>query len=222
MIYPFGRSSALRLARWASSGPETNFFRYFPKTFPAGGPPKDLFLVNARTLRKEFRALQSQNHPDILQGASSFSENQGIDEASSHINRAYSMVKNPYLRAAHIIEILHPEHFDISKDETSKELIQKLKADSALDSFNYEHLLMTVLEAHESLEMATKESDLEALQDENNTRIEESENKIADLLKSSQIEWSCVIAEAIKLKYWANIDNGIREWEQGKPVLLTH
>lgn len=141
---------------------------------------------------------------------------------SSHINKAYSVVKSPYLRAAHIIELLHPEHFDITTDETSKQLIQKLKDGSASGEFNYEELLMTVLEAHEALEMAAKESDLDAIQDENDARIEECETKIASLLESLDIDWQSVIAEAIRLKYWANIANGIKEWEQGKPVLLTH
>lgn len=211
-----------KFCRWASNAADKNYFHYFPKTFPAGGPPKDLYLVNLRNLRKEFRVLQSQNHPDILVGSNSFSENRGIDEMSSHINRAYSIVKSPYLRAAHIIELLHPEHFDITTDETSKQLIQKLKESSISGDFNYEELLMTVLEAHEALEMAAKESDLDAIQDENDARIEECENKIASLLQSPEIDWQSVIAEAIRLKYWANIANGIKEWEQGKPVLLTH
>ncbi|WPK27656.1 hypothetical protein PUMCH_005053 [Australozyma saopauloensis] len=207
--------------RWASTGTGKNYFQLFPKSFPNQGPPKDLFLVNARTLRKEFRALQSQNHPDIIMGSLSFSENKGIDETSSSINRAYSVVKNPYMRAAHIIELLHPEHFDITTDETSKQLISKLKSNSA-QSLNYEELLMTVLEAHEALEMANRELDLDVVQTENDERIDECEKEIAKLLGSQPIDWDKIIAEAIKLKYWANIANGIKEWEQGKPVLLTH
>lgn len=205
-----------------STGPSLNYFELFPKTFPSGGPPKDLFLVNLRSLRKEFRALQSQHHPDILMGKSSFSENNGVDKSSSLINRAYSVVKSPYTRAAHVIELLHQDHFDITADETSKRLIEELKLNSSSQSLNYEELLMTVLEAHEALEMAAKESDLEALKKENDERIEACETRIANLLSATTIEWESIISEAIKLKYWANIANGIKEWEQGKPVLLTH
>lgn len=35
-------------------------------------------------------------------------------------------------------------------------------------------------------------------------------------------DWDPTIMEAIRLKYWVNIQNGIKEWEQGKPVHLTH
>lgn len=223
-MFSRGRS-LLRQSRWVSKGTAaaktTNFFHIFPKTFPLGGPPNDLFLVNLRSLRNEFRKLQSKNHPDIIAGSDSSPENES-DITSCRINRAYVVVRNPYLRAAHMIELLHPEHFDITKDETSKQLIQNLKSEAAANLLNYEQLLMTVLEAHESMEMAVKESDLNVLQDENDRRIEISEHKIADLLNLPEIQWNKVIIEAIRLKYWANIDNGIKEWEHGKPVLLTH
>lgn len=207
------------VARHASDASAKNCFQLFPKTFPGGGPPKDLFLVDLRTLRKEFRQLQSQHHPDIL--APGGNNQTGTNGQSSLINRAYSVVKNPYTRVAHTIELLHPKHFDITVDETSRQLIEQLKArrDSDLD---YEELLMTVLDAHEALEMAAHESDLDALQTRNDERIAACEGRVAELLQASPVDWEKTIAEAIRLKYWANIANGIKEWEQDKPVLLTH
>lgn len=204
---------------------EKTHFQLFPKSFPAGGPPKDAFQVNPRLLRREYRALQSQNHPDVVMGSSAFTENTASttanDSASLAINNAYTMLKNPYTRAAYIIQLQHPDHIDITQDEVSKEFIAKVQASSE-QSLNYKELLMTVLEAHEALELATLEADLEHLEQENSAKMLESEQKLEDLLQESPVPWEQFIIETIRLKYWVNIANGIKEWEAGKPVLLTH
>lgn len=83
-------------------------------------------------------------------------------------------------------------------------------------------LLMTVLEAHELLELAGSEADLEHVGVENDARIAETLAKIEALLAELPVVWDNVIIEAIRMKYWVNIANGIKEWEPGKPVHLTH
>lgn len=201
-------------------------FTLFPKSFPLGGPPKDLFMVNLRLLRREYRGLQSQNHPDIVMGSSALNEeNNAIsanDGASSRINEAYTTLRNPYTRAAYVIRLHHPEKIDISLDEVSKSFIAGLQNSSMEQALNYKALLMTVLEAHEALESATSEADLAALEEENSARIQESEQLLDALLKQTPVPWDEFIIETIKVKYWVNIANGIKEWEPGKPVLLTH
>lgn len=200
-----------------------NYFDLFPKTFPAGGPPADLFTVNPRQLRREYRNLQSEHHPDIVMGSSSLLNAESVeDDTSANINKAYSTLRNPYTRAAYIIKLQHPEHLDITQDEVAKKLISGFESDSKAYSLDYKMLLMTVLEAHEAMEMATSESDLDVLSQENDERIEETEKKIEKLLSQNPIRWEAVLIESIRMKYWVNIANGIKGWEPGKPVLLTH
>lgn len=200
-----------------------NYFDLFPKSFPAGGPPADLFTVNLRQLRREYRNLQSEHHPDIVMGSSALLETkEAEDNTSADINRAYSTLRNPYTRAAYIIELQHPEHLDITQDEVAKRLISGFETDSKDYLLDYKTLLMTVLEAHEAMEMATTERDLDVLSQENDERIEETENKLELLLLQKPISWDAVLIESIRMKYWVNIANGIKGWEPGKPVLLTH
>lgn len=214
------------VARRYATSPH-NYFDLFPKAFPNGGPPADPFQINLRLLRREYRSLQSENHPDIVMGASALddgakSDDVGSDGVSADINRAYSTIRNAYTRAAYVIQLHHPDHLDITQDEVAKELIAHFQADSQEYSLDYKMLLMTVLEAHESLELALSEADLEALSLENDDRIAETLLLIEQMLEQKPIVWDDVIIEAIRMKYWVNIATAIRDWEPGKPVHLTH
>lgn len=81
---------------------------------------------------------------------------------------------------------------------------------------------MQVMEAHEQLELAELENELETLGAENDERIRSTEEKINQSLKHTSIDWEELMMDAIQLKYWVNIQNGIKDWEPGKPVHLTH
>lgn len=226
-IKNYAAQGVLQMARRNYASHVKNFFELYPKTFPQGGPPKDAFIINERLLRREHRGLQSENHPDIVMGSASLLSGEGEEaksdsQISALLNRAYSTIKNPYTRAAYLIRIQHPDKLDITQDETSKELIAKFQEKSSDYSLDYKVLLMTVLEAHESLEMAASEADLESLEVENDERIQESEEKLERLFKAEPVSWNDILIETIRLKYWMNIANGIKEWEAGKPVHLTH
>ncbi|WEJ94098.1 hypothetical protein PSN45_001577 [Yamadazyma tenuis] len=217
----------LRIYRWYSSTLTTtlkSYFDLFPKSFPGGGPPSDPFKVAPKALRREFRLLQSEHHPDILIGSQALSKSPEASSGdfSAFLNKAYTTIQNPYTRVSHLIELYHPQHPDISQDDVSKKMIEKFQSESEESSLEYKGMLMTVLDAHESLEFANSEEDLEPLSDENKVRIEETEETIDQLLIETPIDWDKVMLEAIRLKYWVNIQNGIKDWEPGKPVLLTH
>lgn len=200
------------LSRLYSTGVPVSYFKLFPQTFPQGGPPKDSFLINDRVLRREYRLLQSEHHPDVS----------ADNDKSSDINRAYTALKNPYTRIAHFIYLHLPDHVNITEDLVAKKLIQEYQQQSMESSMNYKEMLMLVLEAHEQLELAELENQLETLETENYERIERTENKIQRLLLEPKINWEELMMDAIRLKYWVNIQNGIKEWEPGKPVHLTH
>ena len=35
-------------------------------------------------------------------------------------------------------------------------------------------------------------------------------------------DWEAAATLTVELRYWSNLDNAIKEWEPGKPILLTH
>lgn len=183
-----------------------NYYKIFHNTFPNGPPPAGSFDVDQRQLRKEFRNLQGQYHPDIL---NSGDEKVQLDDAeySSVLNHAYATLKSPLTRAQYILKL--NANIDITTDEASKDYQFKDKA-----------LLLDILEIHEELENVSDDSELAALKISNDERIQDSISKLGQLFKDEDYENAAM--ESIKLKYWFNIDNAIKEWEEGKPVIMTH
>mmetsp|Transcript_846 Transcript_846/g.835 ORF Transcript_846/g.835 Transcript_846/m.835 type:complete len:232 (+) Transcript_846:3543-4238(+) len=219
------RSSLVYARLYSNATTIKSYFDLFPQTFPDHGPPNESFMINPRRLRREYRTLQSEHHPDIVIGSAALSkltDNEVDDKFSSLLNKAYSTISNPYSRIAHLIELNHPDHLDITQDDISKKLISDFQSSSDERSLEYKNMLMMVLEAHESLELATQDLDLEALSEENDERINESEEAIEKLLQKKPLDWNSVMMEAVRLKYWINIQKGIKDWEPGKPVNITH
>lgn len=217
------RYPILQRLNYSTGSPSSviSFFKIFPQNFPNGGPPADDFIIKLRLLRREYRLIQSEHHPDVAESDS--------DDHSSLVNSAYSTIKNPYTRLAHVIRLNHPDNIDITQDEVAKQQIAELQKNSPELSIEYKTMLMDVLEAHESLESAELESDLDTLSQENDMRLQQSEEKIDGILKKhnsdghvQNLNWDEIVLEAIQLKYWVNIQNAIKDWEQGKPVHLTH
>ena len=200
-----------------------SYFDLFPQTFPDHGPPNESFMINTRRLRREYRGLQSEHHPDVVIGSAALSKltdgGKGDDKFSSLLNKAYATISNPYSRIAHLIEVNHADHLDITQDDVSKKLIADFQSSSGESALEYKNMLMMVLEAHESLEFATQDLDLSA---ENDERIDQSEEAIEKLLRAKQLNWDSIMMEAVRLKYWINIQKGIKDWEPGKPVNITH
>ncbi|KAI5960603.1 uncharacterized protein KGF55_004496 [Candida pseudojiufengensis] len=210
LLRPVLKQITVGSIRFNSTSVPQSYFELFPKSFPNAGPPKDSFQINEKQLRKEYRTLQSINHPDKTSEAVS----------STNINKAFTNLRNPYLRLAHIIKLKTGK--DIQDDSISKKYISDFQNSSPENSLIYKNMLLQVMEAHEQLELSESEKELENLEIENDERIEESCNKIEKELKKSPINWDELIIDAIKLKYWVNIQNGIKDWEPGKPVHLTH
>lgn len=79
---------------------------------------------------------------------------------------------------------------------------------------------MTVLEAREVIEEADSEADLEEVRVVNEGRIEECEQRLGEALERGDVQGAK--EEAVRLRYWVNIREGVRGWERGKPVVLQH
>jgi molecular chaperone HscB len=73
---------------------------------------------------------------------------------------------------------------------------------------------MEVMEAREAIDDAQSEADLVAPKEENNSRIEGSVQKLDQAFAQGDLESAA--KEAIKLRYWMNIDQSIQGWEKGQ------
>ncbi|KAH3668461.1 hypothetical protein OGAPHI_002215 [Ogataea philodendri] len=179
-----------------------DYYKLFPQTFPSGAPPKAPFAVDLKKLRKEFRLLQSTNHPDInkIKDATS-------GDVSSLLNNAYAVLSSPLRRSQYLLN--RNAGIDLNNDDISKKF-----------QFQDQSILMEILDVHEDLENIQNESELEGLEAQNNERIENSISRLEELYKGD--DYDAIALETVKLKFWENIRNALKEWEAGKPVNLTH
>ncbi|GMM36917.1 J-type chaperone [Saccharomycopsis crataegensis] len=207
---------------------QPNYFQLFPRTFPNHGPPNDRFLINPKLLRKEYLQLQGETHPDLLLGlsGSNASNAEGaitaeeiVAENSKVLNRAYAMLKSPLTRSQHYlmlndIDIMNDDDNNNSSSTSSSSQFRKIASQD-------QELLLMILDIHEQLETCGSQEELKQLKVENDQRIVEAE-KILDDLYYNHHDLQNAAVETIKLNYWCNIKNAIKEWEPGKAVNLTH
>jgi molecular chaperone HscB len=193
----FTAAAAVRLN---SSRPQTpDFYSLFPGSIPHGTPPAGPFAVDLRALQREFFALQQKSHPDTPAHVRSLD-----GPSSAFINRAYSTLRDPLLRAQHL---LARRGIDVADNET-------LKIDD-------QELLMEVLEAQEEVLEASSEEDLEPLHSRNRERIEKSLKALEKAFEEDDLETAK--REAVRLRYWRNVEETLKAWEKGKgPHVLQH
>lgn len=165
----------------------------FPHTLPAGPPPTGPFAINLRDLRAEFLQLQARAHPDRHAGASK----PRAEAASALINDAYKTLQDPLLRAQYLLRL---RGMDVAEDETAR--VQD------------PGLLMEVLEVREGIEAAREVDEVEGLRVENERRVGESVRVLEGAFERDDLEGAR--GEAVRLRYWVNIGESLREWEGGR------
>ncbi|CAK7232286.1 hypothetical protein SCUCBS95973_008208 [Sporothrix curviconia] len=195
----------------ASPGP--SFYALFPKTLDQGPPPAGPFAINVRALRTEFLRLQAAAHPDFHHdqgapaGRDSHSSARAKAEAlSSLINEAYRTLASPLLRAQYLLKQRHG--IDLAGDE------------STVGGATEMDLLMAVLEVREEIEQAQCEADLEPIRAANQERMQASEAVLEKAFAADDA--GAARREAVRLRYWVNIDDALRNWERGKDIVLEH
>ncbi|KAK4170490.1 HSCB C-terminal oligomerization domain-containing protein [Cladorrhinum sp. PSN259] len=195
------------------------FYALFPDTLPDGPPPAGPFHIDVPTLRREFLRLQAAAHPDFHHHSAARSDKDAAaqrsarsraEAASSLINSAFKTLSNPLSRAQYLLHEL--SGVDLAGDEAGDESGQ-----AATDP----ELLVTVMEAREVIDEAETEEDLRGVQEENERRIEECERKLEEFFARG--DWEGAKGEAVKLRYWVNIREGIKDWEgPGRGVVVHH
>ncbi|GMG52163.1 unnamed protein product [Ambrosiozyma monospora] len=204
----------------SSTSPAIDFYKLFPKTFPNGAPPNSDFKVNSKLLRKEYRALQASNHPDLVDMANSSK----ATEFSSLLNKAYSTLNDPLTRSQYLLK--KNAKIDLNEEGAS----QRYQLQS-------QETLLDIMEIHEQLEEVKNEEDVARMEKENKKRVDEAIESLQGLYKKLEVEvegesssnqeerqelYELIAAETVKLKYWVNIHNALKQWEAGCPVTLTH
>ncbi|KAK3298826.1 HSCB C-terminal oligomerization domain-containing protein [Chaetomium fimeti] len=220
----YSSTSASSKTETTSSTPPSSiptYYALFPETLPDGPPPTGKFPIDLRALRTEFLRLQAASHPDFHHSASQTPSSTSpqttgnntksaarlhAEATSAQINAAYKTLSSPLLRAQYLLREQHG--VDLEGDEAG--------AQAAPDP----ELLMTVLEAREVIEEADSEADLEEVRLANEARIDECEARLGEALEKGDV--AAAKEEAVRLRYWVNIREGVRGWERGKPVVLQH
>ncbi|KAF9166631.1 hypothetical protein DFQ26_007328 [Actinomortierella ambigua] len=165
-----------------------------------GMPPEPNFDVDVKDLRIKFFKIQQLIHPD------SYSQNTNGDQAhaqqqSTFTNKAYACLKEPLSRANYILEL-------------------KGVGVQEAESLENPELLMEVMEARELLEEAETEAEVDQLKSQNDARIEETTQGLSKAFKEEDLATAKKLA--IQLQYWIRIQNVIRDWAAGKPIVADH
>lgn len=202
------------------------YYDLFPESLPQGPPPQGPFDIDVRALRREFLRLQAASHPDYFHSASTSSSSSSsapdpentaaaakrrrqAEATSSHINAAYKTLSHPLLRAQYILAERYG--VDLAGDEAGSHA-GGAPADPAL--------LMEVLEAREAIDEAESEDDLEGPMAENEERIGRCLEGLRRAFAEGDVDGA--VGEAIRLRYWESIKEGIRGWEKGVGGGLLH
>lgn len=152
------------------------------------------FDVDLKNIKQNFLKLQQIVHPDNF-SQKSMKEKQYSEIQSSFINKAYHTLINPLERSIYMLEM---NGINLGEHE----------------SVNNKEFLMEVMEINEAIEDSEDQEEIDDINDENQDRIEQSIKIISDSYKSNDLEK--VKVETIKLRYWTNIQNTIKEWNPPK------
>ena len=181
----------------------TDHYTIFPKTLPNGPPPASPFAIMVPDLRREFLALQALMHPDKFAPGPT---KQRAEALSARINEAYRALADPLPRAQYLLVRNH----DI--DVTAE--------DGAHTHPQDKETLMQVLETQEAIEEAQDEAAIAEMKTENDRRIEECVETLGKAFDEGDAETART--ECVRLRFWYNIRDCLKEWEPGKEVRLVH
>lgn len=191
------RSGAIRSSAFFQRRLLSNYFELFPQTFTDKKPS---WQVDQAKLRKEYRSLQAQFHPDVVANGSN-------EDQSSLLNKAYHILKSPLTRSQYLIKVL--DDIDLTNDEVKKQI-----------THSDPELLMKIIDTHEELSECTEEDEVRSIEKENKSRMKDIEIQLDTAFANS--DYKTAIKLTVELKYWTNLALAIKEWAPGKRIELIH
>jgi len=124
---------------------------------------------------------------------------------SARINEAYRTLAAPLPRALYLLRLRGDAGLADGED---------------LLSGGDDGLLMQVLELRERIEDAQEDAEVARMRAENERRIEGCVRVLERAFADDDLE--AAKREAVRLRYWVNVEDVLREWEKGKPVVMEH
>jgi molecular chaperone HscB len=94
--------------------------------------------------------------------------------------------------------------------------IEILESESVEDP----ELLMHMMEAHEALEDARDQAQVDALRSSNMDQLTAVVSELAGAFERRELEKAKGLT--VKLRYYTNIEGACKDWTEGKPVVLQH
>ncbi|KAL4944320.1 hypothetical protein BDV06DRAFT_210329 [Aspergillus oleicola] len=191
------------------NAPNTStYYTIFPSTLPSGPPPHAPFTIDISALRREFLSLQNTLHPDKYPPGTL---KKHAETLSATINEAYRTLLDPLLRAQYILRTFHG--IDVTAEDGA--------GSHPLDP----ELLMEVMDVQEAIEEVGSgpeaEKRIEEMKVENEERVKGCLEKLAGAFDSGDVEGAT--GEAVRLKFWAGVGAGLKEWEPGMGgIRLVH
>ncbi|KAG0265301.1 hypothetical protein DFQ27_000707 [Actinomortierella ambigua] len=122
-------------------------------------------------------------------------------------------VKDLRIKFFKIQQLIHPDSYS---QNTNLKGVGVQEA----ESLENPELLMEVMEVRELLEEAETETEVDQLKSQNDARIEETTQGLSKAFKEEDLATAKKLA--IQLQYWIRIQNVIRDWAAGKPIVADH
>ncbi|ODQ67909.1 Co-chaperone Hsc20 [Nadsonia fulvescens var. elongata DSM 6958] len=195
--------------RFLSSPAKHTLYSYFPLTLPRGPPPAGLFDIDLKALKREYLQAQAKTHPDRAlsfhaesqangnnSAYSTFKEN--LEQLSAELNKAYQTLISPLSRAEYILSLN-----GIDTAQEGSKLSDPV-------------FLGEIMEVHEAIEEAQNEEDVELLRSENISRVNETTLLLEKAINMA--DWNNAKDLVVKLRYWINISNVLKDWEPGMDI----
>ncbi|KAL5001580.1 HSCB C-terminal oligomerization domain-containing protein [Aspergillus recurvatus] len=180
----------------------TTYYTIFPQTLPKGPPPSSPFTIDLSALRREFLSLQNTLHPDKYPPGPTKA---GAETLSAIINEAYRTLSDPLLRAQYLLREFHG--IDVTAEDGSGAGAQPLDPELLMEVMDVQEAIEDVGEGQEAVEK------IGAMKRENDERVRGCVEALAEAFDKGDVEGAR--GECVRLKFWASVAEGLREWEPG-------
>ncbi|XP_069138489.1 iron-sulfur cluster co-chaperone protein HscB-like [Argopecten irradians] len=150
---------------------------------------EETFDVDLKTLAITYKELQKVLHPDKYSQKTQ-KERELAEIQSSMVNKAYTTLTKPLSRALYLLEL-------------NKLPVEEANSDVDPD------FLMEIMEINEELADADSPESIQAIQNENNERIDDCFMEISNAFKDKNI--LLAREHVIKMTYYVNVDDKIKE-----------
>lgn len=177
-------------------------YTIFPRSLPAGPPPTGAFAVPVSQLKREFLELQSGAHPDKHAPGP---HKAAAEALSARLNEAFRVLADPLARAQYLLALRHG--VDVTSEDNSSQPMDQ-------------QTLMQVMEVQEAIEEAADEQTIADLMAQNEERIAVCEAALGRTLEADRGDEART--ECVRLKFFYNVRQALREWEPGKTVSIVH